>query len=199
MARYQQAKPGAVAVLGERLNPQLYRFFASQLGNRADAEDMVQDTWLRFHRVRHTYRAGDPVLPCVYPITRRVPPPGEGIRQGYTGLGPPEGRLKQIQAAIKEDLRPVRPLASSGLFLLAFMLVSLVVVAIGPLLLGVNGWNALSRVRRMTIFAVLTASVFQFVISVVRQMTPGAKHSISRRLLPIGILAGLILATAVTF
>jgi len=73
----------------------------------------------------------------------------------------------------------VRPLASSGLFLLAFMLVSLVVVAIGSLLLGVNGWNALSRVQRMTIFAGLTAHVFQLVISVVRQMAPGGKHSIS--------------------
>jgi RNA polymerase sigma-70 factor (ECF subfamily) len=72
MARYQQADPGAVADLVERLSPQLYRFFASQLGNRADAEDMLQDTWLRIHRVRHTYRAGDPVLPWVYTIARRV-------------------------------------------------------------------------------------------------------------------------------
>src|ERR1700674_5881955 len=72
MARYQQAHPGGVAVLVERLSPQLYRFFASQLGNRADAEDMLQDTWLRIHRVRHTYRAGDPVLPWVYTIARRV-------------------------------------------------------------------------------------------------------------------------------
>ena len=72
MARYQQADPGAVAVLVERLSPQLYRFFASQLGNRADAEDMLQDAWLRIHRVRHTYRAGDPVLPWVYTIARRV-------------------------------------------------------------------------------------------------------------------------------
>ena len=72
MARYQQADPAAVAVLVERLSPQLYRFFASQLGNRADAEDMLQDTWMRIHRVRHTYRAGDPVLPWVYTIARRV-------------------------------------------------------------------------------------------------------------------------------
>jgi RNA polymerase sigma-70 factor (ECF subfamily) len=79
MARYQQAQPGAVAVLGERLNPQLYRFFARQLGNGADAEDMVHDAWLHIHRVRHTYRAGDPLLPCMYPTARRVPPPGEGI------------------------------------------------------------------------------------------------------------------------
>jgi hypothetical protein len=29
--------------------------------------------------------------------------------KGHTSMEPPEGRLKQIQAAIKEDLRPVRP------------------------------------------------------------------------------------------
>ena len=72
MARYQQADPRAVTALVERLSPQLYRFFASQLGNRADAEDMLQDAWMRIHRVRHTYRAGDPVLPWVYTIARRV-------------------------------------------------------------------------------------------------------------------------------
>ena len=119
--------------------------------------------------------------------------------RSYNSLGPPEGRLRQIQAAIKEDLRPVRPLASAGVFLLAFMLISLAVVAIGSLLLGVNGWNALGSIQRMTIFAALTASVFQLAISVVRQMVPGGKHSISPRLLPIGILTGLILVTAVIF
>src|SRR5260370_22675644 len=72
MARYQQADPAAVAALVERLNPHLFRFFASQLGSKADAQDMLQDAWLRIHRVRHTYRPGDPVLPWVYTIARRV-------------------------------------------------------------------------------------------------------------------------------
>jgi hypothetical protein len=72
MARYQQADPAAVAALVEGLSPQIYRFFASQLGSKADAEDMLQDTWLRIHRLRHTYRAGDPALPWVYTIARRV-------------------------------------------------------------------------------------------------------------------------------
>jgi hypothetical protein len=123
----------------------------------------------------------------------------KALDTGHTSLEPPESRLRQIEAAIKEDLRPVRPLASSGVFLLAFMLISLAVVAIGSLLLGVNGWNALSTIQRMTIFAALAASVFLLAISVVRQMAPGGKPSISPRLLPIGILAGLILATAVIF
>jgi RNA polymerase sigma-70 factor, ECF subfamily len=72
MVRYQQADKAAVVVLVELLSPQLYRFFASQMGCRNDAEDMLQDVWLRVHRVRHTYRPGEPVLPWVYAIARRV-------------------------------------------------------------------------------------------------------------------------------
>jgi RNA polymerase sigma-70 factor, ECF subfamily len=70
MMRYQKADPDASAVLVELLSPQLYRFFASQMGSRADAEDMLQDAWLRIHRVRHTYRPCEPVLPWVYAIAR---------------------------------------------------------------------------------------------------------------------------------
>jgi RNA polymerase sigma-70 factor, ECF subfamily len=72
MLRYQQADAGAATALIEQLSPQLYRFFAAQLGNPDDAGDMLQDTWLRIHRVRHTYRAGEPLLPWVYAIARRV-------------------------------------------------------------------------------------------------------------------------------
>jgi DNA-directed RNA polymerase specialized sigma24 family protein len=57
MVRYQQADAVATTALIEQLSPQLYRFFAAQLGNREDASDMLQDAWLRIHRVRHTYRA----------------------------------------------------------------------------------------------------------------------------------------------
>jgi RNA polymerase sigma-70 factor (ECF subfamily) len=72
MSQYQQADPAAAASLIELLSPQLYRFFASQMGNRADAEDMLQDVWLRIHRVRHTYRPMEPVLPWIFAIARRV-------------------------------------------------------------------------------------------------------------------------------
>jgi RNA polymerase sigma-70 factor (ECF subfamily) len=72
MVRYQQADSGAATALIEQLSPQLYRFFAAQLGNPEDAGDMLQDTWLRVHRVRHTYRPSEPVLPWVYAIARCV-------------------------------------------------------------------------------------------------------------------------------
>src|SRR5271156_2173648 len=73
MARFQQADPEAPAALIGALSPALLRFFRTQdLMSREQADDLLQETWLRIHRVRHTYRPGQPVLPWVYAIARRV-------------------------------------------------------------------------------------------------------------------------------
>jgi RNA polymerase sigma-70 factor, ECF subfamily len=85
MLRYQQADAVATTALIEQLSPQLYRFFAAQLGNRDDASDMLQDAWLRIHRVRHTYRAGEPLLPWVYAIARCVRVDSYRKRRRITG------------------------------------------------------------------------------------------------------------------
>src|SRR4029077_1777226 len=72
MERYQQADPDAPATLVRALSPALLRFFRSQPASRENADDLLQETWLRIHRVRHTYRPGEPVLPWIYAIARRV-------------------------------------------------------------------------------------------------------------------------------
>ncbi|MGB2627546.1 MAG: RNA polymerase sigma factor [Candidatus Acidiferrum sp.] len=72
MARYQEGDFVAARVLIERISPQLYRFFVGQFSSRPDADDLLQETWLRIHRVRHTYRPGEPVLPWFYAIARHV-------------------------------------------------------------------------------------------------------------------------------
>ena len=72
MERYQQADPKAPTALVVALSPALLRFFRSQVASREQADDLLQETWLRIHRVRHTYRPGMPVLPWVYAIARRV-------------------------------------------------------------------------------------------------------------------------------
>src|SRR5258708_27588359 len=72
MERYQQADPDAPATLVGALSPALLRFFKSQVANREQADDLLQETWLRIHRVRRTYRPGEPVLPWIYAIARRV-------------------------------------------------------------------------------------------------------------------------------
>jgi RNA polymerase sigma-70 factor (ECF subfamily) len=66
MKRYQRGDTTAVTALVECLTPRLYRFFASPTNSSADAEDMLQEAWLRVHRVRHTYRGAEPVLPWLY-------------------------------------------------------------------------------------------------------------------------------------
>jgi RNA polymerase sigma-70 factor (ECF subfamily) len=72
MARYQEGDSAAATALIDRLSPQLHRFFVAQFASRADADDLLQETWLRIHKVRHTYRPGEPVLPWFYAIARHV-------------------------------------------------------------------------------------------------------------------------------
>jgi len=72
MARYQQGDGAAVAALIQRLSPQLHRFFLAQFVSRRFADDLLQETWLRIHQVRHTYRPGEPVLPWLYALARNV-------------------------------------------------------------------------------------------------------------------------------
>jgi RNA polymerase sigma-70 factor (ECF subfamily) len=72
MARYQAGDSAAVTALVEAVGPPLHRFFMAQSASRSDADDLLQETWLRIHRVRHTYRPGEPVLPWFYAIARRV-------------------------------------------------------------------------------------------------------------------------------
>src|ERR1700759_1391352 len=81
MERYQQADPEAPGTLINALSPALLRFFRSQPGSRDQADDLLQETWMRIHRVRHTYRPGEPVLPWVYAIARR------GRIDGYRRMG----------------------------------------------------------------------------------------------------------------
>ena len=72
MARYQQGDLAAATALIHRLSPQLHRFFVVQLASRIDADDLLQETWMRIHQVRQTYRAGEPLLPWLYAIARHI-------------------------------------------------------------------------------------------------------------------------------
>ncbi len=72
MARYQQGDLGAATALIHRLSPQLHRFFMTQQAGHSEADDLLQETWLRIHKARNTYRASEPVLPWLYAIARRI-------------------------------------------------------------------------------------------------------------------------------
>src|SRR6202142_220236 len=72
MARYQQGDSAAATALVNCLSPLLHRFFLVQCVSRRYADDLLQETWLRLHQVRQTYRPGEPVLPWLYALARHV-------------------------------------------------------------------------------------------------------------------------------
>lgn len=72
MAGYQRGEGAAAARLIETLSPQLHRFFMVHVKSRPFADDILQETWLRIHKVRHTYRPGQPLLPWIYAVARNV-------------------------------------------------------------------------------------------------------------------------------
>src|SRR5580698_1678856 len=72
MVRYQQGDLSAATELVTRLSPALHRFFMVQFVSRRHADDLLQETWLRIHEIRHSYRPGEPVLPWLYAVARHV-------------------------------------------------------------------------------------------------------------------------------
>lgn len=72
MQGYQQSDAEAAAMLVAQLSPQIYNFYRAHVRGREIAEDLLQDFWLRMHSARRTYRPGEPVLPWIYAIARRV-------------------------------------------------------------------------------------------------------------------------------
>jgi RNA polymerase sigma-70 factor (ECF subfamily) len=72
MAAYQDSDPDAARALVAQLSPPIFQFFLAQSRDRAGAEDLLQDFWLRIHKARATFRPGEPLLPWLYAIARRV-------------------------------------------------------------------------------------------------------------------------------
>jgi len=107
--------------------------------------------------------------------------------------------LRRMQADILEDLKPVRPLHSPRIHLLACAIIFLSVVAVGALLLGTTGWNVLNMLQRKAVFVTLTAGAVLLANSLVRQMVPGSKHAFVPATLPIAILAALMLVIVAMF
>ncbi len=72
MVAYQQSVPEAIAALVRQISAPMFQFFLAESRNRAEAEDLLQDFWLRIHKARATYRPGEPLMPWMYAIARRV-------------------------------------------------------------------------------------------------------------------------------
>jgi hypothetical protein len=121
------------------------------------------------------------------------------LEKAGDGLRPSESLLRRIQTGILEDLKPIRPLVPSPILLFGCAIIFLSVMAVGVLLLGMNGWGALSFVQRIVVFVTLAASAVLLAISMVRQMAPGSKPISAPAVLLVTILFVLIMVIAATF
>src|SRR5665213_2983569 len=68
MVAYQQGQEAPVDELVRRISPSLLRFFAMSGNLGQDAEDLLQECWIRIHKARHTYRPSEPLLPWIFAI-----------------------------------------------------------------------------------------------------------------------------------
>jgi len=70
-----QVRGGAGEMLGtlfDRYHGKLFSYFVRLTGDRALAEDLVQDVFYRILKRRHTYRPGSPFRPWMYQIARNA-------------------------------------------------------------------------------------------------------------------------------
>jgi hypothetical protein len=111
----------------------------------------------------------------------------------------PADRLKRIESAVTADLKPVRPLAPDGVYLAGFAAIFIAVCMVGCYLAGQNGWHALGSVQKLGVFAPLAASIALLIFSIVRQMTPAAKHARSSALVSAGLFILLVLIMTAIF
>lgn len=92
MIQYQHGDREGVEELVRRVSPSLLRFFLAPSALRAEAEDLLQECWIRIHAARHTYRPSEPVLPWMFAIAR------------YTRLdGYRRNRRRQLREVLTSD------------------------------------------------------------------------------------------------
>ncbi len=72
MESYARGDQASFQRLFERHAGKVYGFLYRHVGNRAEAEDLLQQTWLKVHRARASYRAGEPFAPWLYTIANNA-------------------------------------------------------------------------------------------------------------------------------
>jgi RNA polymerase sigma-70 factor, ECF subfamily len=125
MQRYQAGDASAFPGVYRAISERVYGFLVRSTGNRAIADDLMQEVFLKIHRARASYRPGSPVLPWAFAIARhaaisRARSAGrrsrrEEVREDLSDAPNPEpeagvddARLDLVQAAIDELPGPQR-------------------------------------------------------------------------------------------
>lgn len=111
----------------------------------------------------------------------------------------PSESLAGIEGRLLANLKPVRALPARKLFFSVFLLIFLVLLAVGIGRLGAYAWADMDWGRRVMICTSLGASAALLAYAMVQQMYPGSRCRISARLLPVGIFVCLTLILAALF
>ncbi len=72
MSRYQDGEASAIREIYRQLAGPMLGYLTRFCGDRGLAEDALQETFVRVHKVRHTYQRGRPLKPWMYAIARHV-------------------------------------------------------------------------------------------------------------------------------
>lgn len=72
MARYAAGDDAAFGELYDAVTPKLQRVLRRLLADRSRLPDLVQETFLRVHGARRSFRPGAPAIPWILTIARRL-------------------------------------------------------------------------------------------------------------------------------
>ncbi len=72
MLRVREGDDNAFALLQERYSPRVFGYFCRQLRDRAEAEDLTQDVFMRLYRSRHRYEPRARFATWIFHITQNV-------------------------------------------------------------------------------------------------------------------------------
>ncbi len=103
MVRYQQADARGADELVRHVTPLLFGFLSASARSRSEAEDLVQECWLRIHKSRHTYRPSEPLLPWIFAIARHT-----GL-DGYRRRRRIESRELRVEQMPEKAQQPETP------------------------------------------------------------------------------------------
>ena len=121
------------------------------------------------------------------------------MRQSDAPEPPSAGLLRQIQADLRANLKPVKPLPPAGIFILGFLLIAMAAVAIGASHLGITGWIALGPLRRTAVFASLAGAFGLLSTLLAREIVPGSRILLDWRAAVAGVFALLAAIFATLF
>ena len=112
---------------------------------------------------------------------------------------PSPATLRQIAEGLATNLRPVRPVAPARYFFGSLVGIFVSIVAFGVYRMGAFAIAVMTPLQTAAILSALAISTGLLASSLAHQMVPGSRHSVSPRLLPVGITISLTIAIAVLF